>query len=110
MFPTNANSMRRKMTLQEVIDIVSASTTIFCLNPSHKPTCDVAIKLGIPIVIPEKPPIVKLDVHDHIIVMSVRGLPRLTDRHEYTQDEIAQAEFEYGMWSVMEPLNMESGV
>jgi hypothetical protein len=71
------------------------------LNPSHKPTCDVATqKFGLPITIPEKAPIVALNSGDSIIVMAVRGLPRLEGRHEYTETEIASATFVFGEWTV----------
>jgi len=31
----------------------------------------------------------------------VRGLPRLTDRHEYTHEEIAQADFAFHVYEVL---------
>lgn len=34
------------------------------------------------------------------IVMGVRGLPRLTDRHEYTDEEIAEATFSFSIYTV----------
>ncbi|MBU3924918.1 hypothetical protein KJ854_03200 [Patescibacteria group bacterium] len=35
-----------------------------------------------------------------MIVMSVRGLPRLTDRHEYTEEEVAKATFAFSVYNV----------
>ena len=49
------------------------------------------LRFGIDVVIPEKPPIVSLHPGDSVIVMAVRGLPRLEGRHEYTPEEVAGA-------------------
>jgi hypothetical protein len=35
-----------------------------------------------------------------MIVMSVRGLPRLTDNRHYTPEEIAGATFVFAKWTV----------
>lgn len=41
-----------------------------------------------------------LAVGDSVVVMGVRGLPRLTDRHEYSEEEVAQATFEFHEYTV----------
>lgn len=72
-----------------------------CCNPSHKATIDaMKARFGIDVPIPETPPRVVLGSGDSVIVMGVRGLPRLTDRHEYTEDEIASATFTFAMYTV----------
>lgn len=72
------------------------------VNPSHKATLDVAAKkFGLEISVPDRAPIVSLKKWDTIIVMSVRGLPRLEGRHEYSEQEIAAAEFAFGEWTVV---------
>jgi hypothetical protein len=73
-----------------------------CLNPSHKATIDaMQLRYGINISIPEKAPIVKLSKSDSVIVMSVRGLPRLdATRHEYTETEIGNATFAFSIYEV----------
>lgn len=72
-----------------------------CLNPSHKATIDAMYqKFSIDVAIPEVPPRVSLNTGDSVIVMGVRGLPRLTDRHEYTEDEIASANFVFSQYTV----------
>ena len=75
-----------------------------CLNPSHKATIDAMVaKFGIEgVVIPEIAPRVTLEPGDKLIVMSPRGLPRLQDRHEYTDDEVAKATFSFAIYSVEE--------
>jgi len=73
---------------------------ISCFNPSHKTTIDVMKeKFGINIEIPKTSPRVVLERGDEIVVMGIRGLPRLTDRHEYTKEEIAQATFTFSLYS-----------
>ncbi len=51
----------------------------------------------------DTPPRVALQPGDVFLVLSVRGLPRLTDRHEYTAAEIDGATFAFGMWKVSAP-------
>lgn len=48
-------------------------------------------RYGIKVEIPEIPSRVSLGPGDSIIVTAVRGLPRLTDHHEYTDEEIAKS-------------------
>lgn len=71
-----------------------------CCNPSHVPTIDaMRARFGIDVPIPEQAPFAKLAYGDRIIVMGVRGLPRLQDgRHEYTEEEIASATFSFSVW------------
>jgi hypothetical protein len=57
-------------------------------------------RFGLHVGVPETPPRVELSIGDAVIVMGVRGLPRLTDRHEYTDEEIAQATFIFSMYTV----------
>lgn len=73
-----------------------------CLNPSHKATIDAMVaKYGISgIEIPDHAPKVSLVSGDALLVMSPRGLPRLVDRHEYTDEEINSATFNFALWSV----------
>lgn len=74
-----------------------------CLNPSHKATIEaMKRRFGIEVEIPETPPKVSLGVGDAIVVMQVNGLPRLTDRHEYTEEEIAHATFTFAQYQVVQ--------
>ena len=77
---------------------------VSCLNPSHQATIDAMVKrYGISSVeIPEVAPRVSLEPGDVVIVMSPRGLPRLQDRHEYTDEEIEKATFAFSSWQVGE--------
>lgn len=90
---------RRSITVDEVREM--AGDFIPCLNPSHKPTIEAAKqRYGLEVEIPETPPRVSLKRGDSVVVMGVRGLPRLTDRHEYTEEEIAQATFDFSVYTV----------
>lgn len=72
-----------------------------CCNPSHAATIAAMRKrFGIDVAIPETPPRVVLEPGDQVIVMGVRGLPRLTDRHEYSKEEIAKATFSFAVYTV----------
>ena len=80
---------------------VWASETAICLNPSHAATIDAMNKrYGIHVALPEKAPVIKLESGDSLLVMSPRGLPRLMDRHEYTDAEIEAASFNFAVWTV----------
>ena len=95
MFPHSAEcTIRRRELDADTVRAIVADGVIPCLNPSHKATIDaMRTRFGIDVSIPETPPRVELQDGDRMIVMGVRGLPRLTDRHEYTEAEIAGAEF-----------------
>ena len=100
MFGANTTCTKQEIDINTVKAMIP--TAIPCLNPSHKATIDVMrSQFGIEIAIPEKPPRVSLVNGDRVIVMSVRGLPRLQDRHEYTPEEIASATFAFSLWTVL---------
>ena len=87
------------------LGIVSAKVVVrdavACLNPSHAATiAAMRERFGIEIAIPESPPKVSLGSGDAILVMGVRGLPRLTDRHEYTHAEIESATFSFALYRI----------
>lgn len=89
---------REKLSIEEVRELVQKGV-VPCLNPSHAATiAAMREKFGIDVPIPEKPPKVELQLLDSIIIMGVRGLPRLTDRHEYTPEEIASATFSFAIY------------
>ena len=103
MFEGDVEVSRSVLDLDAVKFLVRKGV-IPCLNPSHKPTIDaMRNKFGLDVPIPERAPQVSLGVGDRIIVMGVRGLPRLgADRHEYTQAEIDSATFTFSIWEVLE--------
>lgn len=90
MFPETCKVTRTTLRVDEVINAK------MCLNPSHAAIA----RFNLPITIPKSPPRVILFKGDVVIVMSVRGLPRLENRHEYTQQEIDNAIFVFGEWKV----------
>ena len=95
MLPTGSVSMEKTdLTAEEVKELLPDCE--ICLNPSHVATIEVAkARFGFVLAIPEVPPRVSLKEGDSVIVMQVRGLPRLTDRHEFTSEEIASATFSF---------------
>ena len=104
MFPADCTVTRTPLTLPEFVSALSAGVTS-CCNGSHAATVaalNSILPQGVTVTIPDVPPVVKLAHGDTIIVMSVRGLPRLTDNRHYTQDEIAGATFVFAKWSVAE--------
>ena len=93
MFSGSCIIKRRPMSVLEVKEWVVHGVES-CLNPSHKATIGaMKARYGIEVTIPETPTHVSLVSGDSIIVMGVRGLPRLTDRREYSTEEIAKASF-----------------
>lgn len=99
MFPENC--LLRKETFKGIVPKAEIESAISCVNVSHQATIEaLRNRFGIQVVVPIMPPKVSLDYGDQFIVMSVRGLPRLTDRHEYTQQEIDQATFNFSIYTV----------
>lgn len=102
MFPDNADITKCPLTVEEAKLLIS--TAVSCLNASHTATVKVMQdQFGIQVEIPEKPPQVSLQYGDVLVVMGVRGLPRLTDRRHYTDDEISSASFKFSKYEVIDP-------
>lgn len=102
MFKGNVFIRREVLDVDAVRSFVSDGV-IPCLNPSHTATiAAMHERFAIDVAIPETPPKVMLETGDSLIVMSVRGLPRLADRHEYTSEEISSATFSFAMYTVVE--------
>ena len=100
MFSGDCVITRVVMTPDQVKAEIEAGI-VSCCNPSHVATIEAAkARFGIAPAIPEKPPQVAVQSGDSVIVMGVRGLPRLTDRHEYTAEEVAQATFVFSKYTV----------
>jgi hypothetical protein len=103
MFADGTTVTRKVVNVETVRRLVAAGVTP-AINPSHKATIDaMTSRYGIEISIPEVAPKVALNTGDQMIVMSVRGLPRLEGRHEYTDEEIEAATFEFSVWEVLFP-------
>ena len=100
MFPASCTIQRSALSVELVRDFV-ARGVIACLNPSHVATISVMQqRFGINVEIPVKAPSVKLGDGDMLICMGVSGLPRLEGRHEYTNDEIQNARFDFSLFCV----------
>lgn len=103
MLPTGTVTLRKKdLTVDQVKEVIGNENIVSCANPSHKATLlALKEKYGIDIPIPGKPIRVGLHSGDGMIVLQVSGLSRLTDRHEYTSEEIASSEFRFMKISVL---------
>lgn len=100
MFVGDCSITRRVIDVNEVKILVERGVES-CLNPSHVATIEaMKSRYGIGVWIPAVPPRVALKSGDSVIIMGVRGLPRLTDRHEYTEDEVASATFNFAVYTV----------
>lgn len=100
MFPKECGIMKKTITAEQAKALVAQGVES-CCNPSHTATISAAKqRYGIDVAIPEKPPQVALLPGDRMVVMSVRGLPRLTDRHEYSEEEVAKATFVFSVYTV----------
>lgn len=101
MFTGDVTIDRMVIDTDEVRALAADGKLTPCLNPSHQATIDaMRTRYDINVTIPETPPRVCLSSGDSVIVMGVRGLPRLTDRHEYTESEIQAATFSFAKYTV----------
>lgn len=101
MFDGDVQIARRVLSVDDVREIIAQGVEP-CLNPSHVATIlAMNSRFGLDVEIPAAPPKVALAAQDSVVVMGVRGLPRLTDRHEYTADEIANATFSFAQYTVL---------
>ena len=100
MFPEVCTIRRRTISADRFKALVGGGV-VSCLNPSHTATIDLLrLRYGVDIAVAEIPQRVTLIPNDRLIVMSVRGLPRLTDRHQYTSVEIERAEVSFALYEV----------
>ena len=100
MFRGDCTIVRRSLTVEQVREKV-ADGIDSCCNPSHIATINaMRARFTLDVAIPATPPQVSLGSGDSVIVMGVRGLPRLTDRHEYTEEEVAKATFVFSEYTV----------
>ena len=100
MFNGDCAITRRALSLEETKALVAQGVES-CCNPSHQATIDaMRSRFDINVAIPATPPRVVLRSGDSVIVMGARGLPRLTDRHEYTPEEIGAATFVFAEYTV----------
>jgi hypothetical protein len=101
MFVGDCKIDRMALTPEEAVEMIGQGV-VPCLNPSHEATIQaMTSRFGIEVEIPATPPQVKLATGDTLLVMGVRGLPRLTDRHEYNTEEIAGATFSFSTYTVV---------
>lgn len=104
MFRGNCMINRRVLTVEEVHAIINNGVRS-CLNASHTATiAAMHSRYGFDVEIPPPPaPQVTLSNGDSLVIMGVRGLPRLdATRHEYTEAEIASATFSFSLYTVVE--------
>lgn len=101
MFAGDCRIARRALDIAEVRAQVAAGVTP-CLNPSHEASvAAMRARFRLDVPIPATPAQIVLAPGDRLIVMGVRGLPRLTDSHHYTPEEIAAADFQFHEYRVL---------
>jgi hypothetical protein len=104
MFNGNVVVTRTELSIKEVKFLINNNkdNLVPCINPSHVPTINaMKFKYELDILVPEKAPIVRMKVGDKLIVMSVRGLPRLEGVHEYSEEVIEKATFNFALWELV---------
>lgn len=105
MFDGDGNIAFKQLAPEQAVQAIESAkadgSLAICLNPSHQATIQaMESRYGIEVPIPETAPLVKLAAGDSLIVMGVRGLPRLdATRHEYTEEEIAKAAFQFSVFT-----------
>ena len=103
MFMSCTRISREQLTADRVREMANAGELTSCCNPSHSATiAAMRERFAINVAIPDKPPSIFLKLGDSVVVMGVRGLPRLTDRHEYTIQEIEDAKFNFTRYTIVE--------
>ena len=105
MFTGDCTISRQVISPEQASDVIASAikhgSFKSCLNPSHVATIEAAkSRFGIEVEIPISPPQVSLKFGDKLVVMGVRGLPRLTDRHEYSAEEIEKAAFSFSLYEI----------
>jgi hypothetical protein len=101
MFQESATAVRQPLTPDKAKELIETGGQS-CCNPSHKSTLDaLKAKFGITVPIPDKAPFVKLSVGDKVVVLSARFPRRLAEGETWTAEEIAAAEFKFGLWEVI---------
>jgi len=102
MFNGNFTIVRKNIQPENVKKLADNGDLTPCLSPNHQATIKAAReRFGITIKITEAPPRVALDAGDSVIIMEVRGIPRLTGRHEYSIEEIGAATLTFSEYTVI---------
>ncbi|MEL7037266.1 MAG: hypothetical protein AAFO04_16820 [Cyanobacteria bacterium J06592_8] len=85
-------------------ELIKNSIPVF--NKGHIATIKaIKTRFYVDLSIPETPPSITLNADDIIYVIQVKGLARLVDRKEYTNEEIANASFSIEKVEVLEAEN-----
>lgn len=101
MFSAEVTAVRRPLSVEDVKTMVESGTVISACNASHENTLKaLAVKHGIQVAA-QGAPKVSLEPGDSIIVLSVRGLPRLEGTTQYTDAQVDAASFAFGLWTVI---------
>jgi len=91
---------RNFLTFYDVKKMIKDGVTSCCGNSHLAKINALKQRFGIDVSIADTDNMISLGYGDSIIVMKVRGLPRLTDR-EYTEEEIADAEFSFSLYTIV---------
>lgn len=102
MWPANCRLQRLALTEEGARRLITTFKVESACNPRHTGSIKaMRRKFGDRIPIPERPPQVRLTFGDEIVIMSLRGLPRLEEPREYTDAEMERATFEYALYRVL---------
>ncbi len=100
MLPETCTIHRIPLTVEQARKLIDQGV-VSCFNPGHEATISaMRARFGISLPTPESASSIQISTGDRLIVMSVRGLPRLVGRHEYTKDEISSATFSFGLYTI----------
>jgi hypothetical protein len=100
MLPETCTMHRTPLTVDQASQLIDQGV-VPCFNPGHEATISaMRTRFGISLLAPASASSILLSTGDRLIVMSVRGLPRLVGRHEYTRDEISSATFSFGLYII----------
>ncbi len=105
MIPNNGVTLKKVISPEEAKKLIESGEFAPCLNPSHVTTINLMKnKFGITMEIPKTAPKVSLkEPGDQLIVTQINGLPRLdASRHEYTEEEVSKAVFEFAIYTLLE--------
>lgn len=102
MFRGTCLIRREELTQAEFCRILQLGV-VSCLNRSHPATIrGLKVRLGVDVSVPPTPPRIQLQPGDSILLVTLRGLPRHTERYQYTDEEVARATFIFSRYTLIE--------
>jgi hypothetical protein len=93
---------RQPLTPEEVAYLLKHGDFESCANPGHVVTLEVLrTHFGIEVPVPPAPPTIKLvEPGDQVLVLGLDNPKRLSERREYTRDEVLAAGLSFAIYTV----------